>query len=62
MTPVVLARALEPFPEAVRTLDAIHLASAEFLKGQGQAIAIATYDARLTAAARRMKLPIHKLP
>ena len=29
LTPVVLARALEPWPVALRTLDALHLASAE---------------------------------
>jgi hypothetical protein len=28
----VLARALEPFPKPVRTLDALHLASTEFLR------------------------------
>jgi predicted nucleic acid-binding protein len=31
----VLARALEPFPTTVRTLDALHLASVEFLRGLG---------------------------
>ncbi len=35
LAPVVLARALEPFPIAVRTLDALHLASIEFLRGPG---------------------------
>src|SRR5437868_6860689 len=39
----VLARALEPFPIPVRTLDALHLASAEFLRGRGQRIELATY-------------------
>ena len=50
----VLARALEPFPEPVRTLDAIHLASADFLRRQGQEVTIATYDARMREAARAM--------
>ena len=31
----VLARALEPFPKPVRTLDALPLASMEFLREQG---------------------------
>src|SRR5262245_35056052 len=33
LSPVVLARALEPFPIPLRTLDALHLASIEFLRG-----------------------------
>jgi predicted nucleic acid-binding protein len=59
--PPVLARALEPFPKPVRTLDAIHLASMEFLKRQGQDIALASYDSRLNAAARSLRFPIYKL-
>lgn len=30
LSPPVLARALEPFPKPVRTLDALHLASIDF--------------------------------
>jgi PIN domain len=33
LVPAVLARALEPFPIPVRTLDALHLASMDFLLG-----------------------------
>lgn len=47
----VLARATEPFPLPIRTLDALHLASAHWLREQGQAVRVASYDARLTAAA-----------
>ena len=50
----VLARALEPFPEPVRTLDALHLASLDFLREQGQSVRLASYDNRLGAAARSM--------
>jgi len=32
LAPPVLARALEPFPASVRTLDALQLASIEFLR------------------------------
>ena len=32
LVPDVLARALEPFPTPVRTLDALHLATAEFVQ------------------------------
>lgn len=58
LTHVVLARALEPFPLAVRTLDALHLASAEFMVKQGQRVEVASYDDRMLAAARQMELPI----
>jgi len=61
LTPVVLARAVEPFPSPVRTLDALHLASIEFLRAQGQDVRLATYDERLERAARRMTIPIHSL-
>jgi len=52
LAPPVLARALEPFPSPVRTLDALHLASADFLRQQGQVVRIATYDRRFADAAR----------
>jgi predicted nucleic acid-binding protein len=54
LTPVVLARALEPFPLQVRTLDGLHLASIEYLRAQGQAVALASYDERLLDAARAL--------
>ena len=54
LAPPVLARALEPFPVPVRTLDALHLASIEFLRGEGQTVRLATYDDRLAAAARAL--------
>ena len=57
LTQPVLARALEPFPTRVRTLDALHLASVEFLRAQGQTVRLASYDARLMSAARRLKIP-----
>lgn len=54
LAPAVLARALEPFPLPVRTLDALHLPSIEFLRQHGQSVSLATYDHRLAAAAQRM--------
>jgi len=51
LVPPVLARALEPFPTPVRTLDALHLASIELLRGFGQRPMLATYDQRLANAA-----------
>jgi predicted nucleic acid-binding protein len=51
LTPSVLARALEPFPAPVRTLDAFHLATAHFLVSRRQPLALATYDERMRACA-----------
>lgn len=62
LTPAALARALEPFPVAVRTLDALHLASLDFLRAQALPISLASYDERLCLAARRMKIPLYRLP
>jgi predicted nucleic acid-binding protein len=56
MLPQILDRVLEPFPSPVRTLDAIHLASALYLREQAQEIEVATYDPRLADAARRIGL------
>ncbi len=61
LTPNVLARALEPFPAPVRTLDALHLASVEFLRERGQKIELASYDDRLLAAARGLGIPLAAL-
>jgi predicted nucleic acid-binding protein len=61
LAPPVLARALEPFAVPVRTLDALHLASMEFLREHGQRIELVTYDERLLAGARSLRIPIRKL-
>ena len=61
LTPLVLARALEPFPVPVRTLDALHLATMDFVQGHGQAIELASYDAHLLAAARSLRIPTRRL-
>ena len=58
MAPEVLSRALEPFPIAVRTLDALHLASIEFLRAQRQEVALASYDLRMLEAARHLDIPL----
>ena len=58
LVPPVLARALEPFPAPVRTLDALHLASLDFLRTQGVPVALASYDDRMLEAARKMGIPI----
>ena len=61
LAPPVLARALEPFPVPVRTRDALHLASVEFLRSQRVEISLASYDERLLQAAERLGVPISPL-
>ncbi len=61
MAPPVLARALEPFPIPLRTLDALHVASLEFLRGHGLTIALASYHERMLVAARALRIPLFAL-
>ena len=57
----VLARALQPFPVPVRPLDALHLATMDYLRRQGEAVELASYDNRLIAAAEALGIPIATL-
>ncbi len=59
LTPTVLARAVEPFPVPVRTLDVLHLASAAFLLEQGQGLRLASYDERMLRAATALRWQIY---
>lgn len=59
LSPPVLTRALEAFPKPVRTLDALHLASMDFLRRQGQVVSLASYDGRLIDAARALRFTIY---
>lgn len=61
LVPLILSRALEPFPRPVRTLDALHLASIGFLGELGQRPALATYDRRLAEAAVALAIPLAEL-
>lgn len=56
----VLLRALEPFPRPVRTLDALHLASAQFLCDRDPSVRLATYDVRLAAAASALGITLYE--
>ena len=58
LSPLVLGRALEPFPEPLRTLDALHLASIEFLRGRRLDVRLATYDQRMSAVAQSLAIPL----
>jgi hypothetical protein len=61
LAPPVLERALDPFPVAVRTLDALHLASIEYLRAQRIPISLAAFDARLLAAAAALNIAVEPI-
>jgi predicted nucleic acid-binding protein len=61
LDPATLARALQPFPSAVRTLDALHLASAHYLRDQGERLTVATYDRRFAAVAAALDFALEPL-
>jgi len=61
MLPAHLERALQPFPVAVRTLDALHLATMESLRRNQESLALASYDRRLITAAQARGIAIHPL-
>lgn len=58
LAPAVLRRALAPFPAPVRTLDALHLATAVYLADHGQRVSVATYDTRMATAAGALGLEL----
>jgi predicted nucleic acid-binding protein len=58
LTPLVLRRAPAAMPTVVKTLDAIHLASALLFKERrGENITFATHDSQQTTAARALGFP-----
>jgi predicted nucleic acid-binding protein len=62
LTNEALARAREPFPTPIRTLDALHLASAAYLREVGAPVSFATYDERLARAAKSLDFELYPLP
>ena len=63
MTRPVLARASQPLPTALGTLDAIHLASALLWKDRnGTDLIMATHDTSLATAARASGLRVLGVP
>ena len=54
----VLARSLEPYPIRVRTLDALHLATIEFLRVRGLRLELATFDRRMLEAAEALGIAL----
>ena len=61
MSQAALARVMEPFPVVVRTLDALHLATMDFLRRSGEAVELASYDGRLITAAQALGIPLATL-
>lgn len=57
----VLARALQPLPGALRTLDALHLATMDYIRARGEDIELASYDGRMIAAAQALGIAIAPL-
>jgi predicted nucleic acid-binding protein len=60
LAPHVLARALQPFPLPVRTLDGLHLATMDFLRRDGEPVELLSYDKRLLAAAEAMGIAAYR--
>lgn len=58
LSPLVLGRALEPFPVPLRTLDALHLASVDFLRQRRVQLTLATYDEQLARCAAALSVPL----
>jgi predicted nucleic acid-binding protein len=61
LTPAILYRALDPFPIPLRTLDALHLASLDYVRAKDEGIRLASYDNRMIAAARALGVGLHDL-
>jgi predicted nucleic acid-binding protein len=58
----VLERAADPFPTLVRTLDAIHLATALLVRAEHEDLIFATHDRQLATAARSVGLQVMGVP
>lgn len=58
LTRDVLARALDPWPVQVRTIDALHLSSLLFLRKERLDVSLATFDGRMRQAAQRLAIPL----
>jgi hypothetical protein len=61
LSPKVLTRALEPFPIPLRTLDALHLASLDYVRRRHQSVVLASFDTRLQAGARALNIALYDL-
>ena len=57
----ILARALEPWPTPIRTLDSLHLATIDYLRRQSEPVELASYDNRLLEGARALGISVAAL-
>ena len=58
LSPTVLARALESFPAPIRTLDALHLATALVFQETLGAVVLLSFDERIRLNATGLGLPV----
>jgi predicted nucleic acid-binding protein len=58
----VLERAADPFPTALPSLDAVHLASALLARGAMRDLTLATHDGELATAARAVGFRVTGIP
>ena len=58
LIPEVLDRARQPFPIPLRTLDALHISAADFVRAFRRDLKFATYDERLGEAAETLGLEL----
>ena len=59
ISPEILGRASQPFPTALGTLDAIHLATCLlYQQSSGEEVAVCSYDESLNKAAKAMGLEV----
>jgi uncharacterized protein len=58
----VLERAADPFPTALGSLDAIHLATAILLRSRVADLCFATHDNELATGARAVGLKVYGVP
>ena len=58
LSPEVLDRVLEPFPIPLRTLDALHVATIEYLRGRRIPVSLLTFDRRQATAAAAMGITL----
>jgi predicted nucleic acid-binding protein len=61
LSPIVLKRAKESFSIKLRTLDALHFSTFEYLLNQGVKIQLAAYDDQMLKYAKKTKIPLYKL-
>lgn len=62
LSETVLARALDPFPKPLRTLDALHLATALHLRAFDAELRLATFDNRMAEVAVGIGIPLFPFP